>query len=172
MDTLGAWDTSANARTILTKLGLPDHSRRLGELSGGQKKRAALAKTLIETPDLLILDEPTNHLDFESITWLEEYLGKYQKSVLLVTHDRYFLDRVSNKIWEIAQTQLFEYKGNYAGYLESKAIREENESAERTKKESLFKKELAWIRKEYKSPDNETKGRDPTLRSIGIRCKG
>lgn len=173
MDTLGAWDTSANARTILTKLGLPDHSRRLGELSGGQKKRAALAKTLIETPDLLILDEPTNHLDFESITWLEEYLGKYQKSVLFVTHDRYFLDRVSNKIWEIAQTQLFEYKGNYADYLESKAIREENESAERTKKESLFKKELAWIRKGAKARTTKQKARIQRFETLesGVKDK-
>lgn len=159
MDSLNAWDTSANARTILTKLGLHDHSRILGEMSGGQKKRAALAKTLIETPDLLILDEPTNHLDFESISWLEEYLAKYQKSVLFVTHDRYFLDRVSNKIWEIAQTQLFEYKGNYADYLESRAIREENESTEQSKKESLFKKELAWIRKGAKARSTKQKAR-------------
>lgn len=135
------------------------------------KKACGLAKTLIETPDLLILDEPTNHLDFESITWLEEYLGKYQKSVLFVTHDRYFLDRVSNKIWEIAQTQLFEYKGNYADYLESKAIREENETAERSKKESLFKKNWLGSGKAQR-PVQRNKGQDPTLRNIGIRCKG
>ena len=173
MDALNAWDTSANARTILTKLGLPDHSRKLGELSGGQKKRAALAKTLIETPDLLILDEPTNHLDFESITWLEEYLSKYQKSVLFVTHDRYFLDRVSNKIWEIAQAQLFEYKGNYADYLESKAIREENESTERSKKESLFKKELAWIRKGAKARSTKQKARIQRFETLetGVKDK-
>lgn len=173
MDALNAWDTSANARTILTKLGLPDHSRKLGELSGGQKKRAALAKTLIETPDLLILDEPTNHLDFESITWLEEYLSKYQKSVLFVTHDRYFLDRVSNKIWEIVQAQLFEYKGNYADYLESKAIREENESTERSKKESLFKKELAWIRKGAKARSTKQKARIQRFESLetGVKDK-
>ena len=159
MDALNAWDTSANARTILNKLGLPDSTRKMGELSGGQKKRAALAKVLIETPDLLILDEPTNHLDFDSITWLEEYLAKYQKSVLFVTHDRYFLDRVSNKIWEIANNNLFEYKGNYADYLEAKAIREENESADRSKKESLYKQELAWIRRGAKARSTKQKAR-------------
>ena len=172
MDTLSAWDTSANARTILTKLGLPDHSRKLGELSGGQKKRAALAKTLIETPDLLILDEPTNHLDFESITWLEEYLGKYQKSVLFVTHDRYFLDRVSNKIWEIEANSFSNTKETMRTYLESKAISEENESAERTKKESLFKKELAWIRKGAKARSTKQKARIQRFETVGIRCKG
>lgn len=159
MDEMGAWETSADARTFLTKLGLPDFSRSLSELSGGQKKRAALAKTLIETPDLLILDEPTNHLDFESIKWLEEYLAKYPGSVLFVTHDRYFLDNVAKKIWEIEQGNLYEYKGNYADFLEAKAIREENESQDRAKKENLFKTELAWIRRGAKARSTKQKAR-------------
>jgi len=159
MDDLGAWDTSAEAKTILTKLGLPDFTRKLSELSGGQKKRAALAKTLIETPDLLILDEPTNHLDYDSIKWLQEYLKKAQKAVLFVTHDRYFLDEVADKIWELERGSLYEYKGNYGDFLESKAIREENEALEQGKKESLFKKELAWMRKGAKARTTKQKAR-------------
>ncbi|MFJ5623841.1 ABC-F family ATP-binding cassette domain-containing protein [Peribacillus loiseleuriae] len=159
MDALNAWDTSADARTILTKLGLPDFSRKLDELSGGQKKRAALAKTLIETTDLLILDEPTNHLDYDSIKWLQEYLVKSKRAVLFVTHDRYFLDTVADKIWELSDASLFEYKGNYGDFLEAKAIREENEGIERSKKESLFKKELAWIRKGAKARTTKQKAR-------------
>ncbi|WP_018393007.1 ABC-F family ATP-binding cassette domain-containing protein [Bacillus sp. 37MA] len=159
MDTLNAWDTSADAKTILTKLGLPDFSKKLAELSGGQKKRAALAKTLIETPDLLILDEPTNHLDYDSIKWLQEYVQKYKKAVLFVTHDRYFLDGVSSEIWELEKGHLFEYKGNYSDFLESKAIREENELLEQGKKESLFKKELAWMRKGAKARTTKQKAR-------------
>ncbi|MDQ0217986.1 ABC transporter ATP-binding protein [Peribacillus cavernae] len=159
MDETNAWDTNANAKTILTKLGLYDFSRKLSEMSGGQKKRAALAKTLIENPDLLILDEPTNHLDYDSITWLEDYLAKYQQSVLFVTHDRYFLDRISSKVWELAQGNLYEFRGSYTDFLESKAIREENESLQRSKQESLFKKELAWIRTGAKARSTKQKAR-------------
>lgn len=159
MDALNAWDTSANAKTILTKLGIHTFTKKLGELSGGQKKRVALAKTLIETPDLLILDEPTNHLDFDSINWLQDYLAKYQKALLFVTHDRYFLDNVANKIWELSNTKLYEYKGNYADFLEAKAIREENEASAQSKKESLFKKELAWIRRGAKARTTKQKAR-------------
>ncbi|USK83724.1 ABC-F family ATP-binding cassette domain-containing protein [Peribacillus asahii] len=174
MDALNAWDTSANARTVLSKLGMQDYSKTLGQLSGGQKKRVALAKTLIETPDLLILDEPTNHLDYDSIKWLEDYLVKYPRAVLFVTHDRYFLDNVSNKIWEIANSRLFEYKGNYAAFLEAKAIREENESIERGKKESLFKKELAWIRTGAKARTTKQKARIQRFESLeaGLKHKG
>ncbi|RFU69697.1 ABC transporter ATP-binding protein [Peribacillus saganii] len=166
MDEQNAWETSANAKTILTKLGLPDFSKPLSELSGGQKKRAALAKTLIETPDLLILDEPTNHLDYESIKWLEDYLAKYQGSVLFVTHDRYFLDRISTKIWELSHAKLYEYKGNYGDFLEAKAIREENETAERAKKESLYKQELAWIRRGAKARTTKQKARIQRFETI------
>jgi len=171
MDEMNAWETSADAQTFLTKLGLPDFSRPMSVLSGGQKKRAALAKTLIETPDLLILDEPTNHLDFESIKWLEEYLAKYQGSVLFVTHDRYFLDNVAKKIWEIENGNLFEYKGNYADYLEAKAIREENESQDRSKKENLFKAELAWIRKGAKARSTKQKARIQRFETLEEKVK-
>lgn len=171
MDEMNAWETSADAQTFLTKLGLPDFTRPMSVLSGGQKKRAALAKTLIETPDLLILDEPTNHLDFESIKWLEEYLAKYQGSVLFVTHDRYFLDNVAKKIWEIENGNLFEYKGNYADYLEAKAIREENESQDRSKKENLFKAELAWIRKGAKARSTKQKARIQRFETLEEKVK-
>ncbi len=159
MDEQNGWERNAEAKTILTKLGILDYTKDVTSLSGGQKKRVALAKALIENPDLLILDEPTNHLDYESIKWLEEYLKKYQRSVLFVTHDRYFLDEISTKIWELSQGNLYEYKGDYSDYLESKAIREENEAAMQSKKESLFKKELAWIRRGAKARTTKQKAR-------------
>jgi ATP-binding cassette subfamily F protein uup len=159
MDEQNGWERNAEAKTILTKLGILDYTKDVTSLSGGQKKRVALAKALIENPDLLILDEPTNHLDYESIKWLEEYLKKYPRSVLFVTHDRYFLDEISTKIWELSQGNLYEYKGDYSDYLESKAIREENEAAMQSKKESLFKKELAWIRRGAKARTTKQKAR-------------
>ncbi|MBM7692557.1 ATP-binding cassette subfamily F protein uup [Peribacillus deserti] len=159
MDAMDAWDVSANSKAILSKLGLTDFNKKLGELSGGQKKRAALARTLIENPDLLILDEPTNHLDYQSIRWLEDYLAKYQGAVLFVTHDRYFLDRVSTKIWELSGGNLYEYLGNYSSFLEGKAIREENESSQASKKQNLYRKELAWIRRGAKARSTKQKAR-------------
>ncbi|PLT28410.1 ABC-F family ATP-binding cassette domain-containing protein [Peribacillus deserti] len=159
MDAMDAWDVSANSKAILSKLGLNDFNKKLGELSGGQKKRAALARTLIENPDLLILDEPTNHLDYQSIRWLEDYLAKYQGAVLFVTHDRYFLDRVSSKIWELSGGSLFEYLGNYSSFLEGKALREENESAQAAKNQNLYRKELAWIRRGAKARSTKQKAR-------------
>ena len=130
MDTLNGWDVSTNAKTILTKLGIEDFNLKIGTLSGGQKKRVALAQVLIQSPDLLILDEPTNHLDYESIDWLEDYLSRYQGAILIVTHDRYFLDSVTNRIFELDGGKIFTYKGNYAAFLEAKAVREENESCD------------------------------------------
>ncbi|WP_409288818.1 ABC-F family ATP-binding cassette domain-containing protein [Peribacillus sp. SCS-37] len=159
MDALNGWEVSANSKAILSRLGLSDTSKKLGELSGGQKKRAALARTLIESPDLLILDEPTNHLDYQSIVWLEDYLARYQGSVLFVTHDRYFLDNVSTKIWEISGGSLYEYLGNYSGFLEGKALREETEKAQSSKKENLYRKELAWIRRGAKARSTKQKAR-------------
>ncbi|WP_409301252.1 ABC-F family ATP-binding cassette domain-containing protein [Peribacillus sp. SCS-155] len=172
MDESGAWDVNANAKAILTRLGLPDFSKKLVELSGGQKKRAALAKALIETPDLLILDEPTNHLDYQSIVWLEDYLSKYQRSVLFVTHDRYFLDRISSKIWELSKGSLYEYKGNYGDFLEAKAAREENESNAMSKKQSLYKKELAWIRTGAKARTTKQKARIQRFETLESGLKG
>ncbi|MFL6555118.1 MAG: ABC-F family ATP-binding cassette domain-containing protein, partial [Bacillus sp. (in: firmicutes)] len=144
MDALNAWDASSNAKSILMKLGIEDFTKKIGELSGGQKKRVALAQILIAEPDLLILDEPTNHLDFDSVKWLEDYLSRYNGSILLVTHDRYFLDRVANRMFELDGGQLYSYKGNYAAFLEAKAIREENDAASFEKNKNLFRRELEW----------------------------
>ncbi|WP_456278690.1 ABC-F family ATP-binding cassette domain-containing protein [Bacillus sp. AK128] len=159
MDTLQAWDANSNAKAILTKLGITDFHQSVNELSGGQKKRVALAQCLVEMPDLLILDEPTNHLDAESIEWLEEWLGKYQGSLLFVTHDRYFLDRVSNRIIELDQGKLYSYKGNYTDFLEAKAIRTEEEQKSWHKHQQLFKQELEWMRKGAKARTTKQKAR-------------
>jgi len=159
MDDENGWDRNAEAKVILNKLNLPDTNAMLGHLSGGQKKRAALAKALIEQSDLLILDEPTNHLDASSIKWLEEYIVKYPYAVLFVTHDRYFLDNISTKIWELDQGSLYEYQGNYENFIEGKAIREENEATTMSKMQSLFKNELAWMRKGAKARTTKQKAR-------------
>ncbi|MED4714979.1 ABC-F family ATP-binding cassette domain-containing protein [Bacillus badius] len=159
MDALGAWEANTNAEAILTRLGISDFSRKVGELSGGQKKRVALAQVLIETPDLLILDEPTNHLDYETIGWLEEYLSKYSGAVLLVTHDRYFLDRVTNRMFELDHGQLYTYKGNYQDYIAAKAEREELQAAEEDKRKNLYRRELAWMRRGAKARTTKQKAR-------------
>jgi ABC transport system ATP-binding/permease protein len=159
MDALNAWDASTNAKTILMKLGIDDFSKKVGELSGGQKKRVALAQVLIEAPDLLILDEPTNHLDFDTVKWLEDYLSRYSGALLLVTHDRYFLDRVTNRIFELDGGNLYSYKGNYASFLEAKAIREENEAATFEKRKNLFRRELEWIRRGAQARSTKQKAR-------------
>ncbi|WP_428908850.1 ABC-F family ATP-binding cassette domain-containing protein [Niallia sp. Krafla_26] len=159
MDALNGWDVSTNAKTILTKLGIEDFNKKIGSLSGGQKKRVALAQVLIQSPDLLILDEPTNHLDFESVKWLEDYLGRYQGAILLVTHDRYFLDRVTNRIFELHGGKIYTYKGNYGAFLEAKAIREENEAATILKQKNLFRRELEWIRRGAKARSTKQKAR-------------
>ena len=159
MDALNAWDASTNAKSILMKLGIKDFTKRIGELSGGQKKRVALAQVLIAEPDLLILDEPTNHLDFDSVKWLEDYLSRYNGSILLVTHDRYFLDRVANRMFELDGGQLYSYKGNYAAFLEAKAIREENDASTFEKSKNLFRRELEWIRRGAKARSTKQKAR-------------
>jgi len=159
MDSADAWDANTAAKTILTKLGITDFTKKTAELSGGQKKRVALAQVLIEAPDLLILDEPTNHLDYETVKWLEEYLSRYTGSLLLVTHDRYFLDRVTNRIFELDGGSLYSYKGNYASFLEAKAIREENEAATLDKQKNLFRHELEWIRRGAKARSTKQKAR-------------
>ncbi|MDQ0197601.1 ABC-F family ATP-binding cassette domain-containing protein [Neobacillus ginsengisoli] len=159
MDSLDAWDASTNAKSILMKLGIEDFGEKIGNLSGGQKKRVALAQVLIAEPDLLILDEPTNHLDFDTVKWLEDYLSRYNGSILLVTHDRYFLDRVANRMFELDGGSLYNYKGNYAAFLESKAIREENEAATFEKRKNLFRRELEWIRRGAKARTTKQKAR-------------
>ncbi|MFE7062322.1 ABC-F family ATP-binding cassette domain-containing protein [Sutcliffiella sp. NPDC057660] len=159
MDQLQAWDASANAKAILHKLGMDDVNMVIGNLSGGQKKRVALAQTLLESADLLILDEPTNHLDFEAIEWLEDYLSKYRGAVLLVTHDRYFLDRVTNKIFELHNGAVYSYNGNYGDYLEAKAIRMEELEKTEAKQKSLYRQELEWMRKGAKARTTKQKAR-------------
>nr|WP_295974003.1 ABC-F family ATP-binding cassette domain-containing protein [uncultured Bacillus sp.] len=159
MDVLNAWDVNTNAKTVLTKLEIEDFEQKIGDLSGGQKKRVALAQVLIQSPDLLILDEPTNHLDYESVKWLEDYLNRYSGSLLLVTHDRYFLDRVTNRIFELEGGQLYSYKGNYTAFLESKAIREEQEAASIEKQKNLFRRELEWIRRGAQARSTKQKAR-------------
>ncbi|MBD8068091.1 ABC-F family ATP-binding cassette domain-containing protein [Bacillus sp. PS06] len=159
MDIQNAWEANSNAKAVLTKLGIHDFTARVGDLSGGQKKRIALAQSLIQTPDLLILDEPTNHLDYETINWLEEYLSKYNGALLLVTHDRYFLDRVTNRILEIDNGKIYSYQGNYGAFLEAKALRMEQELASEQKLQNLYRKELAWIRRGAKARTTKQKAR-------------
>lgn len=159
LDANNGWEASINAKTILTKLGVADFEKKVGELSGGQKKRVALAQTLIQDSDLLILDEPTNHLDHESVQWLEEHLTRYRGAILLVTHDRYFLDRVTNRMFELDAAQLYSYKGNYGAFLEAKAIREENEAAVIDKQRNLYRRELEWMRRGAKARTTKQKAR-------------
>ncbi|EKN68925.1 ABC-F family ATP-binding cassette domain-containing protein [Schinkia azotoformans] len=159
MDAMNAWDANTQAKSILTKLGLDDHSQNVGQLSGGQKKRVAIARSLIQPADLLILDEPTNHLDIETIEWLEEYITRYPGAILLITHDRYFLDRVTNGIFELEQGNLYSYEGNYSTFLEAKAIREEIEAANEDKRQNLLRRELAWMRRGAKARTTKQKAR-------------
>ena len=123
MDDLNLWDLESEAKTVLMKLGIKDFNQKVKELSGGQRKRVSLASALITPCELLILDEPTNHLDNDTIDWLEEYLNKFKGSLLMITHDRYFLDRVTNRILELDKGRLFSYDGNYSHFLEKKAER-------------------------------------------------
>ncbi|EUJ32982.1 ABC transporter ATP-binding protein [Listeria floridensis FSL S10-1187] len=159
MDALGAWDMNTEAKTILEKLGIQDLGQRISALSGGQKKRVGLAQVLIETPDLLILDEPTNHLDYSSIRWLEDYLNRFKGAILLVTHDRYFLDRITNHIVELANGTLYRYVGNYESFMEAKAIRLENEARESEKNRNLYRRELAWMRRGAQARSTKQKAR-------------
>ncbi|MCC8435544.1 ABC-F family ATP-binding cassette domain-containing protein [Brevibacillus sp. M2.1A] len=159
MDAADAWESNTQAKMILTKLGLHNFSQKVGELSGGQKKRVAMARALIQPADLLILDEPTNHIDNETVEWLEEYLSRYKGALLLVTHDRYFLDRVTNRTFELDRGKLYSYEGNYAMFLEKKADREENEAAVESKRQNLLRRELAWLRRGAKARTTKQKAR-------------
>ncbi|KMM38506.1 ABC-F family ATP-binding cassette domain-containing protein [Guptibacillus hwajinpoensis] len=166
MDRLGAWDFSTQAKTILTKLGLNQFDARVDELSGGQQKRVALAKAFINPADLLILDEPTNHIDNSTVEWLEQYLANYSGTLLLVTHDRYFLNRVTNRIFELDKGRLFEYDGNYATFLEQKAMREEREMKEEDKHNKLLKSELEWLKKGAKARTTKQKARKQRIEKM------
>lgn len=178
LDALNGWDVHTNTKTILTKLGIVEFNKKVGELSGGQKKRVALAQVLMQNPDLLILDEPTNHLDFDAVKWLEDYLSRFNGALLLVTHDRYFLDRVTNRMFELEGGNLYSYKGNYGDFLQAKAIREENEAATIEKQKNLFRRELEWIRRGAKARTTKQKARiqrfdtlDETLSNVQSKDK-
>ncbi len=155
----GGWEIETNARNVLTRLGIDDTAAQMKTLSGGQRKRVALAHELIFKPDILILDEPTNHLDADTIEWLEDYLRRYTGALLLVTHDRYFLDRVTNRIFEIDHGAVQSFNGNYAYYLEKKEEQETLRATEGHKREQLIKKELAWLRRGAKARTRKSKTR-------------
>jgi ATP-binding cassette subfamily F protein uup len=159
MDELNAWEYEGQVQEITSKLGITDLEQRFGTLSGGQRKRVFLAQLLLKNPSLIILDEPTNHLDLEAIEWLETYLGGKNITLIMVTHDRYFLDNVANEILELDRGKLYRYKGNYAYFLEKKALREELLKIEVSKAKSLLKKELEWMRKQPKARGTKAKYR-------------
>lgn len=159
MNAQSAWELEQNARTILTKLGISDFSQKAVELSGGQQKRVALAAALLQQADLLILDEPTNHLDHIALDWLEKYLQQYRGAVMMVTHDRYFLDRVAKTMFELENGNLYQYDANYTAYLERKAEREEMSLAIEQKRQNLLRQELAWVRRGAKARSTKQKAR-------------
>lgn len=159
MDAMQAWDYEAQIQQILSKLGIHDLHQKTSNLSGGQRKRVALARILIDKPDFLIMDEPTNHLDLTVIEWLENYLSSQQMTLLLVTHDRYFLESVTNEIFELEDGSIYRYKGNYSYYLEKKAERDAQQQTEVEKAKNTFKKELEWIRRQPRARGTKAKYR-------------
>ena len=166
LEAAGAWEMETNARTVLSRLGVTDTAAAMGTLSGGQRKRVALAHALIQNPDLLILDEPTNHLDAETITWLETYLARYRGALLLVTHDRYFLDRVTGRILEIDRGAVQSFDGNYSYYVEKKADQELRRAVAGQKREMLIRRELAWLRRGAKARTRKSKARLDSAASL------
>lgn len=159
MDQEDAWEADSQVKTILNQLKIKDTSQKIAELSGGQQKRVGLAQVLIEQPDLLLLDEPTNHLDLDSVIWLQDFLKSYKGAVLVVTHDRYFLDQVTNHIWELSFGNLYHYEGNYQDFVAKKAERVELAQETEKKNQQLYKKELAWMRTGAKARSTKQKGR-------------
>ncbi|MCP3031044.1 ABC-F family ATP-binding cassette domain-containing protein [Halobacillus sp. A1] len=166
MDEKDAWEANTAAKTILTKLGIESFDKKVSELSGGQKKRVAIAKSLIQPADLLLLDEPTNHLDNETIEWLEGYLAQYKGSLIVVTHDRYFLNRVTNFIFELDRGTLYTYVGNYETFLEKKAEREEWERQAEEKHQNALRRELAWLKRGAKARTTKQKARKQRVEAM------
>jgi ATP-binding cassette subfamily F protein uup len=176
MDELNAWDFEAKVKQILGKLNIHNLQQQVATLSGGQRKRIALAKVLIDIGFehkhvLLIMDEPTNHLDVSMVEWLEHYLNKENVTLLLVTHDRYFLDAICNEVWELSDGTLYEHVGNYENYLEKKAMREESEAASVDKARNLYRKELEWMRKQPKARTTKSKSRIDAFYEVEKKAK-
>ncbi|MEM7592412.1 MAG: ABC-F family ATP-binding cassette domain-containing protein [Cyanobacteria bacterium P01_A01_bin.83] len=159
MASLEAWDLETKAKIVLSKLGIEDFEARVGDLSGGYRKRIALAAALLNEPDLLMMDEPTNHLDAESVEWLQGYLARFPGAILLITHDRYFLDKVTNRILEIDRADLYTYSGNYSYYLEKKAQQEESVASSQRKHQGVLRRELEWLKRGPKARSTKQQAR-------------
>lgn len=166
IDEVGAWDLETKAKLILTKLGIEDFHAKIGDLSGGYRKRIALATALLSEPDVLLMDEPTNHLDALSVEWLQNYLNGYRGALLLITHDRYFLDRVTNRILEIDRADLYNYAGNYAYYLEKKALAEESAASTVRKHAGVLRRELEWLKRGPKARSTKQKARIDRIKDM------
>ncbi|MFZ0476810.1 MAG: ABC-F family ATP-binding cassette domain-containing protein [Halobacillus sp.] len=166
MEEKNAWEANTVAKTVLSKLGIESYQKQVKDLSGGQKKRVAIAKALIQPADLLLLDEPTNHLDNETIEWMEEYLASYKGALMVITHDRYFLNRVTNLIYELDKGSLYIYEGNYETFLEKKAEREEWERQAEQKHRNTLKRELAWLKSGVKARTTKQKARKQRVEAM------
>jgi len=164
-----AWEVETNAKIILTKLGIQDFDAKIGNLSGGYRKRIALAAALLSEPDVLLMDEPTNHLDALSVEWLQSYLNRYRGALLLITHDRYFLDRVTNRILEIDRGDLYAYWGNYAYYLEKKAEAEEAAASTQRKHVGVLRRELEWLKRGPKARSTKQKARIDRIQAMQVQ---
>lgn len=172
MDALQAWDQETRAKQILTELNITEFDKPVGQLSGGQRKRVALAKVLIDEPEMLILDEPTNHLDLDMTEWLENYLKRSNLTILMVTHDRYFLDRVCNQIIELDNNNVFKYTGNYSYYIEKRAERLENMQSVTDKARNLLRKEIEWMRRMPKARTTKSKSRIEAFYDLKDKAAG
>jgi ATP-binding cassette subfamily F protein uup len=166
IEAMGAWEIETNAKIILTQLGIADFEAKIGSLSGGYRKRIALAAALLAEPEALLMDEPTNHLDALSVEWLQDYLKRYRGAVLLVTHDRYFLDRVTNRILEVDRGDLYTYAGNYAYYLEKKAEAEEADASSQRKHAGVLRRELEWLKQGPKARSTKQKARRDRIQDM------
>lgn len=172
MDSLDAWAIESEVKTVLTKLGLEDLSQKVGDLSGGLRRRVQLAQVLLNDADLLLLDEPTNHLDIDTIAWLTNYLKTSKKTVLFITHDRYFLDNVATRIFELANSQLTEYQGNYQDYVRLRAEQDERDAATLHKKKQLYKQELAWMRTQPQARATKQQARINRFNDLKVDLSG